>query len=190
MLGAPGQRQALSFQGVYRIDPGGRLHLLDRDGFDQPNGLTFSPDEAVLYVDDSKARVIWRYEMRGDLSLGPRTLFVDQRGDPRPGNPDGMKVDTEGRLWTTGAGGVSVHSRDGDCLGVFEMAEHAANLTFGGDGFSTLFLTAQTSVYSVTTAVRGIASRLTPQVAAVCETSRRRGHQRHGQRVGQCELPV
>jgi gluconolactonase len=157
LLGAPGQRQELSFQGVYRIDPDGTLHLLTRDGFTQPNGLVFSPDERVLYVNDSKERVIWRYEMNADLSLGARTLFVDQRGDARFGNPDGMKVDTEGRLWTTGAGGVSVYTAAGVYLGVFELDEHAANLAFGGPDFSTLYLTARTSVYCVCTAVTGIA---------------------------------
>jgi gluconolactonase len=68
-----------------------------------------------------------------------------------------MKVDTGGRLWTTGAGGVSVHTRDGNYLGVFELDEHAANIAFGGPGFSTLFLTTGTSVHSVETAVEGIA---------------------------------
>lgn len=157
LLGAPGQRQELPFQGVYRIDPDGALHLLTADGLTQPNGLVFSPDEQWLYVNDSKERVIWRYRVERDLSLGARTLFVDQRSDPRVGNPDGMKVDTDGRLWTTGAGGVSVHTADGEYLGVFEMDEHAANLTFGGHDFSTLYLTARTSVYRVRTAVTGVA---------------------------------
>ncbi|MEX2372528.1 MAG: SMP-30/gluconolactonase/LRE family protein, partial [Dehalococcoidia bacterium] len=100
-----------------------------------------------------------RYPVVDDLSLGERTLFVDQREDARRGAPDGMKVDTDGRLWTTGAGGVSVHAAAGEYLGVFEMAEHAANLAFGGEDFSTLFCTAGTSVFSVQTAVRGIAPR-------------------------------
>jgi gluconolactonase len=156
-FGAEGQKQELDFQGVYRIDRDGSLHLLDRDGFSGPNGLAFSPDESILYIGDSQERLIWRYEVNADLTLGPRTLFVDQRGDARRGTPDGMKVDTEGRLWTTGAGGVSVHTPEGRYLGVFEMDEHAANITFGGEGFSTLFLTAMTSVYQVSTAVRGIA---------------------------------
>lgn len=156
-FGAEGQAQELSFQGVYRIDPDGTLTLLARDDFTQPNGLAFSPDESVLYVGDSRERVIWRYMMRPDLSLGPRTRFVDQRGDSRRGNPDGMKVDTVGRLWSTGAGGVSVHTAAGESLGVFEMEEHAANITFGETDFSTLFLTAGTSVYRVKTTVRGIA---------------------------------
>lgn len=155
-FGAEGQRQALSFQGVYRLDANGSLHLVVGEGFAQPNGLAFSPDQKALYIGDSQDRVIWRYPVNADLTLGARTLFVDQRNDPRRGAPDGMKVDADGRLWTTGAGGVSVHSAAGKYLGVFEMAEHAANITFGGDGFSTLFLTAQTSVYQVQTRVRGL----------------------------------
>jgi gluconolactonase len=155
-FGKEGQQPDLPFCGVYRIDPGGSLHLVVREGFSQPNGLALTPDESALYIGDSQERLIWRYEVRGDLTLGERALFVDQHNDERRGAPDGMKVDTDGRLWTTGAGGVSVHTAAGEYLGVFEMDEHAANITFGGDGFSTLFLTAGTSVFSVETAVRGI----------------------------------
>ena len=77
--------------------------------------------------------------------------------DERIGVPDGMKVDTDGRLWSTGAGGVWVLTPEGELLGVFETAEHAANLTFGGPDLSTLYLTANTSIYRVETAVTGIA---------------------------------
>ena len=157
LLGYVGQTQELAFQGVYRIDPDGSLHLVAPEGFTNPNGLCFTPDESALYINDSPERVIWRYALNVDLSLGERTLFVDQRDDARRGNPDGMKVDSDGRLWTTGAGGVSVHTAAGEYLGVFEMENHAANIAFGGAGFSTLFLTAGTTIYSVQTAVRGIA---------------------------------
>ena len=154
-FGAPGQQPELGFQGVYRIDRSGSLNLVVPEGFTQPNGLAFSPDETVLYIGDSQERLIWRYEVSATLALNNRALFVDQRGDPRRGAPDGMKVDTEGRLWTTGAGGISVHAADGEYLGVFELEEHAANLTFGGPEFSTLFMTAATSVYSIETTARG-----------------------------------
>ncbi len=156
LLGAPGQTQQLPFQGVYRIDPDGSLQCVVPQGFYQPNGLVFTPDESALYINDSANRLIWRFELNSDLSLGKRTLFLDQDRDPRPGNPDGMKVDTEGRLWTTSAGGVSVHTPDGEYLGVFEMDNHAANIAFGGADFSTLFLTAGTTIYSVQTTVTGI----------------------------------
>jgi gluconolactonase len=155
-FGEEGQKPALDFQGVYRVSPDGRLDLVIRDGFSQPNGLAFSPDESVLYVGDSQERVIWRYELDDEGTPRNGTLFIDQRGDAREGLPDGMKVDTEGRLWTTGAGGVSVHTARGQYLGVFELDEHAANLCFGGDAYSTLFLTASTGVYSVQTSVIGL----------------------------------
>ncbi len=156
-FGAEGQQSELDHRGVYRIDPDGSLHLVVSEGFAQPNGLAFTPDESALYIGDSNDRLIWRYSVNADLTLGPRVLFVDQRGDSRRGAPDGMKVDTGGRLWTTGAGGVSVHTADGNYLGVFELEEHAANITFGGPGFSTLFLATATSIHSVETAVVGIA---------------------------------
>ena len=155
-FGQEGQRQELDFQGVYRIGPGGALDVVASTGFTQPNGLALSPHESQLYIGDSHEGLIWRYDVNADLSLGDRVLFVDQSGDDRLGNPDGMKVDADGRLWTTGAGGVSVHSADGEYLGVFEMDEHAANLTFGGDHFSTLYMTAGTSLYRIETTVRGL----------------------------------
>jgi gluconolactonase len=141
---------------VFRVDPATAEITSVADDFVKPNGLAFTPDESALYIGDSQARVIWRYAVGADGWLGDRALFVDQRNDSRRGAPDGMKVDTDGRLWTTGAGGVSVHAADGTYLGVFEMDEHAANLTFGGPNYSTLFMTAGTSVYSIETKVRGI----------------------------------
>lgn len=147
----------LDFQGVYRIAPEGTVSIIE-DRLAKPNGLVFSPDESLLYIaDSSEARKIWCYTVNSNGSLGDRKLFVDMHDDERKGVPDGMKVDTDGRLWTTGAGGVWVLSSEGELLGVFETAEHAANLAFGGADRSTLYLTAQTSVYSVETTVAGIA---------------------------------
>ncbi len=155
-LGSRGQQQELDFEGVFRIDPNGSLSLIVGTGFTRPNGLAFSPDESALYIGDSRERFIWRYQVNDDLSLGDRILFVDQSKDERFGRPDGMKVDADGRLWTTGGGGVSAHTAGGDYLGVFEMDEHAANITFGGDDFSTLYMTARTGLYSIETTVRGL----------------------------------
>ena len=155
-LGGPDQQAELDFRGVYRVDTDGTLTMLT-DEFTQPNGLAFSPNESQLYIGDSQDGIIRRYDVTSDGTLSGTVIFADQSGDERRGNPDGMKVDEEGRLWTTGAGGVSVYEPDGHRLGVFETEEHAANLTFGGAEFATLFLAAGTSVYSVETAVRGIA---------------------------------
>ncbi|MBH40903.1 MAG: gluconolactonase [Chloroflexi bacterium] len=148
--------QELPHQGVYRVDPDGTLTLLASD-FNQPNGLAFTPDESSLYIGDSGDKTIRRFDVETDGSISRGALFCDMRNAEGVGVPDGMKVDEDGRLWTTGVGGVWVIASDGTHLGTFETSEHAANLTFGGPDFSSLFLTAQTSVYRLETVVRGVA---------------------------------
>jgi gluconolactonase len=154
-FGDPDAEREIELQGAYRLDPDGSLTLVV-DDFTQPNGLAFSPDESVLYIGDSQDGFVRRFDVTSALALAGGEMFVDMSGDERRGNPDGMKLDEEGRLWTTGAGGVWVITAAGEVLGQFETAEHAANLTFGGDDFSSLFLTAATSVYRVETNVRGV----------------------------------
>lgn len=155
-LGEPGAVQEQPYQGVYRVAPDGSVRRL-LDGFTQPNGLAFSPDGRVLYIGDSQEKIINRYDVQPDGSLTGERLFVDMRGDQRPGAPDGMKVDEAGRLWTTGAGGVWVVESDGTVLGQVETAEHAANLCFGGPDFATLYLCTRTTVSAIETRVRGVA---------------------------------
>jgi gluconolactonase len=154
-LGKDGAKE-LPYQGIYKLAPDGALTLLD-DSFTQPNGLAFSPDETVLYVSDSAEKIVRRFGIEEDGTIDGGEVFVDMRGDGRPGPPHGMKVDETGRLWTTGAGGVWVVEPDGRVLGVLELPRYPANLAFGGPDFSTLYLTCHEDVYAVETAVRGIA---------------------------------
>lgn len=155
LKGIEGDKE-LRFQGVYRIDTDGTLTLLD-DSFTAPNGLAFSPDESVLYIGDSIKKHIRRFDVQSDGTIAGGEIFVDMSEDERAGPPDGMKIDEDGRLWTTGAGGVWVIAPDGTVLGMMPFPENPANLTFGGEDFSTLYLTAHSSAYSVETNVRGIA---------------------------------
>lgn len=155
-MGDYGASQQIPFQGVYRATPNGSVTCVVEE-FTQPNGLTFSPDESLLYVNDSHVGIIRRYVVQPDGTLTGGDVFVDMRDDPRPGGPDGMKVDETGRLWTTGAGGIWVVDPDGTRLGVLQLPENPANLCFGGPDFTTLYLTARTSVYQIETRVRGIA---------------------------------
>ena len=155
-MGDFGAPQEIPVQGVYRAGPDGSVTCVASD-FTQPNGLAFSPDQYLLYINDSHDRIIRRYDVHPDGTLFNGELFVDMRDDSRPGGPDGMKVDNDDRLWTTGAGGVWVIDPDGTRLGILQIDEGPANLCFGGSDFTTLYLTARTSVYRVETAVRGIA---------------------------------
>ena len=153
--GDPNAEQELTFQGVYKIATDGELDLLTTM-FTQPNGLAFSPDEKSLYVGDSKDRLIRKFSVENDGSLSNPVLFLDVANDPRPGAPDGMKVDRQGRLWTTGPGGVWVLEPNGTVLGQIEIPELPANIAFGFLDYKTIFLTARTSVYSINTHVNGI----------------------------------
>ena len=146
----PGKEQAC--QGVYRLAPDGTLSLLV-DDFALPNGLAFSPDESILYIDDSARRHIRAFTVRGDGTLTGSRLLLDLASDD-PGVPDGLKVDRHGNVFCTGPGGVWVCRPDGVRLGRIVLPELPANLAWGEDG-SVLFITARTSVYRLPTKTRG-----------------------------------
>ena len=145
----------LGFQGVYRVANDGSLHLLvERDLFDQPNGLCFSPDEATLYVNDSERALIRAFRLAADGSLSGGEIFASGvRSEAEPGAPDGMKCDAEGNVWVTVPGGVWVYAPSGALIGKLGVPELVANLAWGGESFRTLFLTASRSVYAVRTKV-------------------------------------
>ena len=146
----PGKEQPC--HGVYRIAPDGTLRLLV-DDFALPNGLAFSPDESVLYIDDSAHKHIRAFEVRPDGTLARSRILLDMASED-PGVPDGLKVDVRGNVFCTGPGGVWVCRPDGTLLGRIVLPELPANLAWGEDG-SVLFLTARTSVYRLPTRTRG-----------------------------------
>ena len=147
--------QEIPFHGVYRIDPDGQTLALLVDDFDRPNGLAFSPDERLLYIDDTSRIHIRVFDVspQGELSNG--RIFAQMQPD-LPGRPDGMKVDVEGNVYCTGPGGVLVFDPQGNHLGRIETPEIAANIAFGEADWRSLFITARTSVYRVQLAIPGI----------------------------------
>src|SRR3989454_11228743 len=142
----------LPYNGVYRLNPDGTLHLLV-DDFALPNGLAFSPDESVLYVDDSAHKHIRAFAVGADGRLTNGRVLLDMASED-PGVPDGLKVDVRGNVFCTGPSGVWVCRANGTLLGRIVLPELPANLAWGEDG-SVLFLTARTSVYRLPTKTRG-----------------------------------
>lgn len=145
---------------VFRIDPlSGALSVV-ADDFLQPNGLAFSPDERILYIADSGA---------SDDPAAPRHIRAFDVADGRLGNgrvfasiergvPDGIRVDSDGNLWSSAADGVHCFAADGTALGMVRVPETVANLTFGGPRGTILFITATTGVYAIATGIRGAQS--------------------------------
>lgn len=150
---APEEREQ-PCNGVYRLLPDGALDLLV-DDFDRPNGLAFSPDERVLYIDDSPRRHIRAYDVAADGSLHNGRLWADM-ASPEVGSPDGMKVDMEGNLYCTGPGGLWVFRPDGERVGIIQGPQLPANLAFGGADRRTLYLTARTAIYTLRTQNPGV----------------------------------
>jgi gluconolactonase len=149
-----GEKQEIPFQGVYRLDDSGNLRLLTRD-LTQPNGLAFSPDGKKFYVDDSEQRNIRVYDVSADGSLSNGRIFGNEHGEKHEGVPDGMKVDEKGNLFVTGPKGIWIWDADGNHLGTIAMPEQPANLAWGDPDYSTLYITATTSVYRLKTKTRG-----------------------------------
>jgi gluconolactonase len=156
----------LQVNGVYRIPralqhkpgaPPGRdsLQLLIAD-LPRPNGIAFSPGEKFLYVDNSGPKKIWmRYRVLPGGTLADPKLLYDATSDPRPGGPDGMKVDVQGNIYSAGPGGVVILSPDGKPLATILMPERVSNLAWGGPDRRTLYITATTSVYRVRLLIPG-----------------------------------
>lgn len=150
------EEQELPFDGVFRLSPSGGLTLLV-DDFERPNGLAFSPDGKVLYVDDTRRGHIRAFDVRPDGSLAGSRVLAELTA-PEQGVPDGMKVDVEGNLYCTGAGGVWVVAASGEILGRITPPEPPANVAFGGADWRDLYMTARSGLYRVTLSIPGVAT--------------------------------
>jgi len=146
----------LDCRGVYRVSPDGTLHQEAAD-FDQPNGLCFSTDEKILYVNDTTRAHIRALDVAADGSLDGSRVFAEHvgTGDYAEGVVDGMKCDAQGHIYVTGPRGIWILDSGGRHLGVIRMPEIAGNLNWGGPGWNDLYCACSTSIYRVRMKVRG-----------------------------------
>ena len=158
----------LGFAGVYRVSPDlSTITLLVRD-FVLPNGLAFSPDESILYIDDSMGVLARRddlfhsighirvFDVQADGTLANGRVFCELKGE-RSGIPDGMKVDMEGNVYCTGPGGVWVIDSSGKHLGtILTGAEQTTNCAWGGEDWKTLFITTMDTLALIQLNIPGV----------------------------------
>lgn len=161
--GLPGQENDPSREtgvfGVYRVAVSGQVTLLIND-LQRPNGLAFSPDESILYVNQSDPGqpYIMAYPVLKSGILGKGRVFFDASAlskEGLPGLPDGLRVDVHGNLFATGPGGVLVISPQGKLLGRIDTTQPTANCAWGGNDGSTLYITANDRLCRVKTNTRG-----------------------------------
>src|SRR5919108_277706 len=147
--------------GRFSLEPG-RVSLV-RGGAKAPNGLAFSPDEQVLYITDSGAN-----QAPGSYHVGlPHHIMAFDVKDGRhlvggrlfavttPGFPDGIKVDTEGRVYASAFSGVQVFDRAGEVIGAITLPG-AVNFAFGGRERNTLFITTDEAVWAAILSAHGV----------------------------------
>jgi gluconolactonase len=151
---------------VYRVDPKSGEVRVVVDDFVEPNGIALSPDEKKLYVIDtgftdgpdnpSHIRVFDLNVEQG--KVGNNKVFADM---PKPSITDGLRCDTEGRVWcSVGWGdpnedGVRSYTKDGELLGKIHIPETVANLCFGGQQRNRLYICGSSSLYAVYTSAQG-----------------------------------
>jgi gluconolactonase len=149
----------LDIQGVFRISADGKKMTLATADFVYPNGLCFSPDEKLLYVNCSRERLIRVYGVKTDGSLDKGRLF-HQYTSPERGVPDGMKCDVEGNVYCTGPGGIFVHDPSGKVLARIKTpGHHPTNVAWGGEDWRSLYITMIGSVVRTRLGIAGVPSR-------------------------------
>jgi gluconolactonase len=147
---------------VYRHDPTTGETTVVADSFNKPNGLAFSPDESILYINDSGAiqgpgtyYVNLPHHIRAfDVADGSHLVNDRLFAVVTPGIPDGLKTDSAGRVYSSCTSGVKVYSPQGRLLGEI-LVPGTANFCFGGAEGNVLFILNDTGIWAATLAARG-----------------------------------
>lgn len=156
----PGAKQ-ISF-----ISKSGEKRVVDKGGYEFPNGIRLSPDQSLLYVADSRGQFVWSYSVMPDGSLtNKQRYFHLHLPDGSTGSgADGMTVDTNGTLYVTTALGVQFCDQAGRVNGIIRKPQNKwlSNAVFGGADFSDLYVTCGDKVYRRKTTVRGVLTSQAP----------------------------
>ena len=124
---------------IWRVDTDGKVTLLEAD-MGTTNGIEVSPDEKVLYVNESAQRNVWAYDLSSEGEISNKRLLI-QFPDF---NMDGMRCDIEGNLYITrhGKGTVAKLSPAGEVLLEVQLTgKLCSNIAFGGPDGHTCYVT-------------------------------------------------
>jgi len=140
----------IDFQGLFRLRPDGTLQVISRT---LTNGLAFSPDEKYLYTTGAGGGIT-RHEVQPDGSIANGALHVDMRNQPRKGNADGVRVDKDGYIFSSGPGGAWISAPDGTHIGTIytpdkNATDNATSVAFGDADGKGLYITTVRSVYHI-----------------------------------------
>jgi gluconolactonase len=142
---------------VWLIKPGGEKQVVDT-GLKFSNGITLSPDQSLLYVDDSKSHWVYSYQVQADgtLAFKQRYFWLHTPDTADDSGADGMRCDRDGRLYVATRIGIQVCDQAGrvECILPTPNGQ-VANLTFGGENFDTIFAACGDRIFKRKVKVRG-----------------------------------
>ena len=142
-----------SCMGVYYVDAAGKTTRVIEDRV-RPNGVLVTNDHKTLLVAEPNKRELWSYPITATGQLGAGKLIFTGDENLDGGGPDGMALDAHGHIYATYKSVVVLKS-NGNLVGRIPVPEQPANCTFGGTDGMTLYITARTSLYSLTMKVAG-----------------------------------
>jgi len=149
---------------VYYIAPGGGKVIKVADGIEFPNGVSLSPDERVLYVNNTQGEYVLAFDIQKEGTLRNRRNFAKYEdltitGGKVNGGGDGFTIDTKGRIYAAAGGSVQVFNPQGTLLGKIPFSRRPQNLAFAGPDMKTLYVVGGGTVFKVPMTAQGIKSR-------------------------------
>ena len=149
---------------VYYISPNSGKVTKVADGIEFPNGVTMSPDEKTVYVNDTAGEYMLAFDVQPDGTLRNRRNFAQYEdltinNGKVGGGGDGFTVDTSGRIYAAAGGSVQVFSPKGQLLGKIPTSRRPQNLTFAGPDMKTLYIVGGGSVFKAQMTAQGIKRR-------------------------------
>jgi gluconolactonase len=148
---------------VYYMAAGGKPVKI-AEGIERPNGIQLSPDEKILYVNNTNGEYLLAFDIQSDGRVGNRRNFAKYEGVTKNQNgvvsgADGLAVDNGGRVFAATAAGVQVFSAKGEHLGTIPMSRAPQNLAFAGPGKKTLYVVGRGVAFKIQTQTEGVKGR-------------------------------
>jgi gluconolactonase len=152
---------------IWHVAPDGKKTLVAKTELGMPNGIELSPDQSLLYVADTNGQFVWSWQVQpdGTLAHGQRYFHMHYKDGEGGSGADGLALDNEGRLYVCTKLGIQICDQAGRVNGIMNLPPNrrAANLTFGGADFKTLYVAAGDKVYRRALQVTGVRSAAAPQ---------------------------
>lgn len=149
---------------VYYVSPTGAVSRI-AEGIERPNGVTLSPDEKTLYVNNTAGEYLLAFDVKADGSVGPRRNFaryakVTKAADGAvTSGADGLAIDAQGRVYAATAAGVEVYDAKGETLGIIPVSLPPQNLAFAGADKKTLYIVGRGAAFKVRVQTEGYKGR-------------------------------